>query len=49
MARKTAAGGGGKKRRRRKMKLTLKSRGLKKSSSEYKDKVGWSQVKGDAP
>jgi len=49
MARKAAAPGGGKKRRRRKMKLTLKSRGLKKSSADYKDKVGWSQVKGDAP
>ena len=44
MARKAAAPGGGKKkRRRRKMKLTLKSRGLKKESG-YSDKVGWSQV-----
>ena len=42
MARKAAAPGGGKKkRRRRKMKLTLKSRGLKKEQG-YTDKVGWS-------
>lgn len=49
MARKAAAPGGGKKkRRRRKMRLTLKSRGLKKDSG-YGDKVGWSQVSDDAP
>ena len=49
MARKAAAPGGGKKkRRRRKMRLTLKSRGLKKESG-YSDNVGWSQVSGDAP
>ena len=42
MARKAAAPGGGKKkRRRRKMKLTLKSRGLKKDQG-YTDKDGWS-------
>ena len=42
MARKAAAPGGGKKkRRRRKMKLTLKSRGLKKDQG-YSDKIGWS-------
>ena len=42
MARKAAnPGGGKKKRRRRKMKLTLKSRGLKKDQG-YSDKVGWS-------
>ena len=27
------------------MKLTLRSRGLKKESDTYSDKVGWSQVK----
>ena len=42
MARKAAnPGGGKKKRRRRKMRLTLKSRGLKKDQG-YTDKVGWS-------
>jgi len=49
MARKAAGSGGKKKRRRRKMKLTLKSRGLKKSGDGYSEKVGWSQVEGDAP
>ena len=44
MARKAKAPGDKKKRRRRKMKLTLKSRGLKKSSDSYDDKVGWSQA-----
>ena len=48
MARKAAAPGGGKKRKRRKMRLTLKSRGLKKDQG-YADKVGWSQVSNDAP
>ncbi|MEE2758693.1 MAG: hypothetical protein VYA86_01800 [Candidatus Thermoplasmatota archaeon] len=49
MARKAAAPGGGKKkRRRRKMRLTLKSRGLKKDQG-YTDKVGWSQVSNDTP
>ena len=49
MARKAAAPGGGKKkRRRRKMRLTLKSRGLKKEAA-YGDKVGWSQVSSDEP
>tara|TARA_B100000609_G_scaffold65339_1_gene51517 strand:+ start:256 stop:552 length:297 start_codon:yes stop_codon:yes gene_type:complete len=48
MARKGAAPGGGKKRKRRKMRLTLKSRGLKKDQG-YADKVGWSQVSNDAP
>ena len=48
MARKAAAPGDKKKRRRRKMKLTLRSRGLKKDSDAYTDKVGWSQVKNDA-
>ena len=47
MARKAAAPGDKKKRRRRKMKLTLRSRGLKKESDTYSDKVGWSQVKGE--
>ena len=46
MARKAAAPGGGKKRKRRKMRLTLKSRGLKKEQG-YTDKVGWSQVSND--
>ena len=46
MARKAAAPGGGKKRKRRKMRLTLKSRGLKKDQG-YADKVGWSQVSND--
>jgi len=32
---------GGKKRRRRKMKLTLRSKGIK-GKSNYQDKVGWS-------
>ena len=42
MARKAAPPDGGKKkRRRRKMKLTLKSRGLKKEQG-YSDKIGWS-------
>jgi hypothetical protein len=42
MARKAAAPGGGKKRRRRKkMKLTLRSRTIKKTD-DYTDKVGWS-------
>ena len=49
MARKGATSGGGKKRRRRKMKLTLRSRGLKKDADGYSEKVGWSQVKGDTP
>tara|TARA_A100001037_G_scaffold138706_1_gene125581 strand:+ start:1720 stop:2016 length:297 start_codon:yes stop_codon:yes gene_type:complete len=48
MARKAAAPGGGKKRKRRKMRLTLKSRGLKKDQG-YADKVGWSQVSNDGP
>ena len=36
-------GAGGKKRRRRKLKLTLRSRTIKKNES-YIDKVGWSQA-----
>ena len=49
MARKAAnPGGGKKKRRRRKMRLTLKSRGLKKDQG-YTDKVGWSTAKQDTP
>ena len=49
MARKAAhPGGGKKKRRRRKMRLTLKSRGLKKDPG-YTDKVGWSTAKQDTP
>jgi hypothetical protein len=48
MARKAAAPGGGKKRRRRKMRLTLKSKGMKKESG-YSDNVGWSKVSGGAP
>ena len=47
MARKAAAPGGGKKRRRRKkLKLTLRSRTMKKTD-EYKDRVGWSQESGE--
>ena len=45
MARKPA--GGKKKKRRRKMKLTLRSRSLKKNSDDYTDNVGWSQVADD--
>ena len=41
MAKKRAKQGAGKKRRRKKLKLTLRSRGLK-GKSNYKDKVGWS-------
>ncbi len=48
MARKAAAPGGGKKRKRRKMRLTLKSRSLKKDQG-YTDRVGWSQVANDSP
>jgi len=48
MARKAAAPGGGKKRKRRKMRLTLKSRSLKKDQG-YTDRVGWSQVASDSP
>ena len=49
MARKAAAPGGGKKKRkRRKMRLTLKSRSLKKDSG-YSDSVGWSQAKSNTP
>ena len=48
MARKAAAPGGGKKRKRRKMRLTLKSRSLKKDQG-YTDSVGWSQVASDSP
>ena len=49
MARKaTAPGGGKKKRKRRKMRLTLKSRSLKKDSG-YSDGVGWSQAKSNTP
>ena len=50
MARKAAAPGDGKKkRRRRKMRLTLKSRSLKKDQG-YADKVGWSTAKSqDSP
>lgn len=44
---KKAAPGGGKKRRRRKMKLTLKSRGIKKDSG-YSENVGWSQAADNA-
>jgi hypothetical protein len=43
---KKAAPSGGKKRRRRKLKLTLKSRTIKKGES-YSDGVGWSQATGD--
>jgi len=43
---KKAAPSGGKKRRRRKLKLTLKSRTIKKGES-YSDGVGWSQAAGD--
>jgi hypothetical protein len=43
---KKAAPSGGKKRRRRKLKLTLKSRTIKKGES-YSDGVGWSQASGD--
>ena len=39
-------GAGGKKRRRRKMKLTLRSRSIKKDES-HGDRVGWSQI--DSP
>lgn len=48
MARKAASPGGGKKRRRRKLRLTLKSRGLKKEQG-YTEKVGWSQVASNTP
>ena len=48
MARKAATPGGGKKRKRRKMRLTLKSRSLKKDQG-YTDRVGWSQVASDSP
>ena len=43
---KKAAPSGGKKRRRRKLKLTLKSRTIKKGES-YSAGVGWSQATGD--
>tara|TARA_B100001750_G_scaffold21251_1_gene14311 strand:- start:89 stop:421 length:333 start_codon:yes stop_codon:yes gene_type:complete len=46
MARKPA--GGKKKKRRRKMKLTLRSRSLKKNTDNYTDQVGWSQVSDSA-
>tara|TARA_B110000438_G_C15777110_1_gene634555 strand:- start:1235 stop:1582 length:348 start_codon:yes stop_codon:yes gene_type:complete len=48
MARKAAGPGDGKKRRRRKLRLTLKSRGLKKEQG-YTEKVGWSQVASNTP
>ena len=49
MARKgTAPGDGKKKRRRRKMRLSLRSRGLKKEQG-YSDKVGWSTAAQDTP
>jgi hypothetical protein len=47
MAKKPAPAGG-KKRRRRKLKLTLKSRGIKKEGG-YKDSVGWSKAGSDDP
>ncbi|MEE2759108.1 MAG: hypothetical protein VYA86_03920 [Candidatus Thermoplasmatota archaeon] len=50
MARKAAGPGGGKKKRRRrkKLKLTLRSRSLKKTD-EYTDRVGWSQAESNQP
>lgn len=42
MAKKAPPKGGKRKKRRRKMKLSLRSRGLKKDS--YEDSVGWSQI-----
>ncbi|MEE3083415.1 MAG: hypothetical protein VX320_04940 [Candidatus Thermoplasmatota archaeon] len=48
MAQNPAAPGGGKKKRRRrkKLKLTLRSRSIKKKD-EYTDRVGWSQASGE--
>ena len=43
MARKPTSGGGKKRKKKRKMKLTLKSRTLKKDAG-YADRVGWSQA-----
>ncbi len=39
-AQKRSAAGGKRKRRKRKMKLTLRSRGIKKKD-EYRDNLGW--------
>ena len=38
---KAGAAGGKRKRRKRKMKLTLRSRGIKKKKDAYRDKLGW--------
>ncbi len=50
--RKKPAAGGPKKKRRKKMRLTLKSKSLKKKTDIYTDTVGWStsgRVLEDAP